>query len=488
MIMTIELDGIRKRFGQILANDGISLTVSQGSIHGILGENGAGKSTLMKILGGLLRADGGVIRSHGTRIIIDSPQTAMAHGIGMLFQEPMDFPALSVLENFMVGQPAALQREEHRKRFLSLADEAGFTLNPDDTMTALSVGERQQVEILRLMGLGVRLLILDEPTTGISLKQKSALFDALRRFAGTDRSVLLVSHKLEDVQALCDAVTVLRKGRVAGAMRRPFTTPELLRMMFASPPVPVETLRVNPGKPVVLLENASVAGGRTGLRDCSLEAFEGEIIGLAGLEGSGQSELLRAASGMTGLNRGRVVIDGNDLTGSSHRRFRREGVAFLPADRIQEGLIDGLTVLEHAALTCRDCGYVRPERRALPVAEEKIQKFQVDGRPGSLVGELSGGNQQRLMLSFLPPSPKLLLLENPTRGLDVESSAWIWRHLASFCRGGTCILFASSELDEIMTMASRILVFFEGKIILDAPAAATSAEDLGNAIAGLGPE
>ena len=484
--MDIELCHIHKHFGAVKANDGIDLRVSSGSIHGILGENGAGKSTLMKILGGLIHADSGTIRLDGSVATLHTPQAAMRHGIGMLFQEPLDFPALSVLDNFILGQSAVHPRLEQRRRFIELVSEVGFQLNPDAAMDTLSVGERQQVEILRLMGMGIRLLILDEPTTGISALQKNDLFEALRRFAAGNKTVLLVSHKLEDVETLCHGVTVLRQGRVAGSMPRPFSPRALLGMMFPNPPsgtgaAPPSRQR---GSAVLRLTDITVPGGRTGLKQCTVTACEGEILGLAGLEGSGQGEFLRAAAGLSRTAQGRVLIGDDDLTGAPHNRFQDNGVVYLPGNRVQEGLIEGLSVAEHAALIHRDSGFFRPGRRATARAAESIQAFQIAGTPGTPVEALSGGNQQRLMLSFLPASPRLLLLENPTRGLDVESGLWIWQHLQRLCSQGACIIFASAELDEIMMAASRILVFFDGRIIHDTPAGATSVQALGNAIAG----
>lgn len=484
--MDIELCDIHKRFGAVNANEGVDLKVSSGSIHGILGENGAGKSTLMKILGGLIRADGGTIRLDGRGVRIGSPQKAMRHGIGMLFQEPLDFPALTVLDNFILGQPETRPRRDQRRRLIKLANAAGFRLNPEAAMAALSVGERQQVEILRLMGTGIRLLILDEPTTGISTLQKNDLFEALRRFAAGQRTVLLVSHKMEDVETLCNGVTVLRQGRVAGSMQRPFATRAILEMMFPDPPsrAGAAPRPRQQGAAVLRLTDVSVSGGRTGLKHCTVTAFEEEIIGLAGLEGSGQVELLRVAAGLSRTAQGRVSVGDGDLTGAPHIRFQQQGVAYLPGNRVQEGLIEGLSVAEHAALIHRKSGFFRPGRRAAALAAESIQSFQIAGTPDTPVEALSGGNQQRLMLSFLPASPRLLLLENPTRGLDVESGVWIWRHLRRLCNQGTCIIFASAELDEIMMVASRILVFFDGRVIHDTPADATTVQALGNAIAG----
>jgi len=476
--MAIELSGISRHFGPVRANDGIDLKVRPGTIHGILGENGAGKSTLMKILAGFIRKSGGAILMDGREVSYANPAGATALGIGMLYQDPLDFPPMSVMDNFMAGQVTGmrLRKDTFRKRFSLLCESLGFSLNPDTPVARLTVGERQQLELLRLLSSGARVLILDEPTTGISGVQKEVLFTALRKLAHEDRSVILVSHKLEDVEALCDEITVLREGRVAGRMEKPFDTALLLAMMFGSEPAPAPRAGRTAGAEVLHLEGVSAPGGRTGLKDCTAGFRRGEIVGLAGLEGSGQDVLLRVASGLVRPVRGRVSVDGRDMTGRGYHAFRKAGVAFQPAARIEEGLIRGLTIAEHCA--------IRQWGSAEKSARERIERFQVAGRPHSPVESLSGGNQQRLLLSFLPLEPELLLLENPTRGLDIESVHWVWDHLSAFAAQGTAVVFSSPELDEILMVSDRVLVFFDGRLIKDERPEETDALELGRAIAG----
>ncbi|HOO37846.1 MAG TPA: ATP-binding cassette domain-containing protein [Deltaproteobacteria bacterium] len=484
--MALELRDIHKHFGNVRANDGISLAMAPGRIHGILGENGAGKSTLMKILSGYLHKTSGEILFDGKPLNYTTPAQASRFGIGMLYQDPLDFPVMSVLDNFMVGQSGILRNRKpvYRKRFEELSRSIHFSLDPDTPVTALTIGERQQLEILRLLSLGIRVLILDEPTTGISSEQKEVLFSALKKLADDGRNVILVSHKLEDVEALCDSVTVLREGRVSGEMDRPFNTFELLKMMFGEPPKLTARKKVNPGEEVLHLDGVSAPGGRTGLSDCSISVRAGEVIGLAGLEGSGQDVFLRVASGLIQPAKGSVALNGNRMTGKDYHTFKASGVTFQPASRLEEGLIQGLSVTEHCALKDkRRSPFVRWEH-AYRTAQHKIKKFQVVGSPENRVESLSGGNQQRLLLSFLPAKPKLLLLENPTRGLDMESVYWVWEHLDEYCHGGVSIVFSSSELDEILMAADRILVFFNGRIIEDVRKEETSSLELGRAIAG----
>ncbi len=484
--MSLELKDIHKRFGAVKANDGISISMAPGRIHGILGENGAGKSTLMKILSGYLHKTSGELLLDGKAMDYSTPAQAIRYGIGMLYQDPMDFPVLSVMENFMIGQPGIVQNKKSflKQRFVELSRSVHFSLNPDSRVEKLTVGERQQLEILRLLSLGVRVLILDEPTTGISGTQKQVLFGALKDLASLGCNIILVSHKLEDVETLCDTVTVLRGGKVAGEMDRPFDTTALLKMMFGSPPEETSRTANDPGEVVLSLAGVAAQGGRTGLSDCSVSVRAGEVVGLAGLEGSGQDVFLRVASGLIRPTAGSVELHGTPVQTGDYHAFRKSGVAFQPASRLEEGLIAGLDVTEHCALSDRRKGLFVRWKSAYMTAQKKIEKFQVAGTPVSRVESLSGGNQQRLLLSFLPERPKLLLLENPTRGLDLESVQWVWKHLDAYSRLGAGIVFSSSELDEILMAADRILVFFNGRIIKDVKKEETDSMDLGRAIAG----
>ena len=484
--MALELRDIHKHFLDVKANDGISLAMAPGRIHGILGENGAGKSTLMKILSGYLHKTSGDILLDGKTLNYSTPAQASHFGIGMLYQAPLDFTVMSVLDNFMVGQPGIMLNKKpfYRKRLEELSRSINFSLGPDTPVASLTIGERQQLEILRLLSLGIRVLILDEPTTGISSEQKDVLFSALKKLADEGRNVILVSHKLEDVESLCDSVTVLREGKVTGEMDRPFNTFKLLKMMFGTPPKLIPRKKVSPGKEVLHLDEVSAPGGRTGLSPCNISIRAGEVIGLAGLEGSGQDVFLRVASGLIKPIQGSVILNGSMMSGKDYHAFNAAGATFQPASRLEEGLIQRLSVTEHCALKDkRKSPFVRWED-AYRMAADKIEKFQVVGSPEYRVESLSGGNQQRLLLSFLPRRPKLLLLENPTRGLDMESVYWVWEHLDDYCQKGTSIVFSSAELDEILMAADRILVFFNGRIIEDVKKEETSSLELGRAIAG----
>ncbi len=490
--MNIELRHIHKHFGPVHANNDITLTFQAGRIVGILGENGAGKSTLMKILSGFQSLDSGEIWMDGQHVAYNGPEAAIAHGVGMLQQDPLDVAAFTVLENFTYGRRGglALRRKEARERLVQISSRFGFfDLDPDTPVAQLSIGQRQQLEIVRLLALGVRTLILDEPTTGISAEQKIILFDALRELAHQDGlSVLLVSHKLEDVIALCDEVAVLRAGRVVGTKAMPATTSELVSLMFGQelPPVQRDTggagLKPMP-TPAIELEKVQLRGRRTLIKDLSLCVKAGEIIGLAGLEGSGQEALLRACVGLAKPLAGHLRLCGEDVTGKSYRHFLQHGCAFGAAGRLEEGLVSGLTLTEHMALVT-EYQPVVDWRRARRLTEDQIKQYNVRGTPDSAIETLSGGNQQRMLMALMPQQPVLMVLEQPTRGLDVDSARWIWQQLLERRAAGTAIIFSSPELDEIVTYSDRILVFYAGHVTEIPDASRTTIDELGRLIGG----
>jgi general nucleoside transport system ATP-binding protein len=484
--MRVELAHIDKRFGSLRANDDVSLTIEAGSIHGLLGENGAGKSTLIRILSGFLRPDAGQIRLDGRPAELFHPARAIEAGIGVLHQEPLDFPPLSVLETFLVARPGPLflRRSAAEKELRSIAERFGFSVDPEEQVGRLTVGERQQLELLRLLSLGAKTLLLDEPTTGISIPQQQALFAALKRLRSEGRSIVLVSHKLADVEALCDRVTILRQGKVVGEATMPAKADHLVELMFG------KTLALLEKPPTVAdgeaLELSSVAFGdhRLSIAIDRLAIRRGEVIGLAGLEGSGQRLLLQLAAGLLAPRRGRVAVGTADLTGQPYQAFRRAGVGYLPGDRAREGLIGGLSIEEHVALRAASPGLFLRPREIRRAALSAIDTFRIRGEATSRVEQLSGGNQQRTQLSLLPPSLCLLLMEHPTRGLDIESARWVWEQLIARCRTGTAILFASSDLDEVMRYSDRVMVFSGGRVSSPIDASLLDLDRLGKMIGG----
>jgi general nucleoside transport system ATP-binding protein len=519
--MNIEVRNIHKRFGTVHANNGISVTFREGRIIGILGENGAGKSTLMKILCGFQSADEGQILIDDKAFDFTGPTAAINHGIGMLQQDPLDIGAFTVLENFIYGSSGSLVPDTKTAKNILNAyiERFGFQLDKDDLIDNLSIAQRQQLEIIRLLALGVKTLILDEPTTGISPEQKTILFDALRKLARDEGMiVLIVSHKLEDVIDLCDEVIVLRAGRLVGDMLMPdsesLTRPvtirtkkELVVLMFGSALAPQSRDSVKLGAPVFIADKLHLHDGRLDIRDFSLEIKAGEVIGFAGLDGSGQELVMRACAGLHPVRSGTISVNGNLITSSRKRqsyrgniiqslihplfatrdeaylRYMQAGVFFAAAGRIEEGLIAGLTLHEHMAMVMSDNRNIDWQSARLH-AEAQIKRYQVRGRVESYVEELSGGNQQRVLMGLLPEKASLLILQQPTRGLDVDSARHIWSHLLERRHAGTAILFDSAELDELVTYSDRIFAFHAGHFYEVPDVSKTNMDELGHLIGG----
>ena len=475
----IELVDIHKTFGSTQALAGVGLTVTAGTIHGLVGENGAGKSTLMKILTGFITCSSGDIFIDGRQVQFASPRDASRLGIGMLYQEPLDFPQLTVLDTFLTGA-ADFSPTVQGQRLAELSAAFGFAINPERRIEELTVGERQQLELLRLIRDGVRILILDEPTTGISAEQQEVLFAALRQLRQDGAVILLVSHKLEEIDNLCDRVTVLRSGQVAAVQQRPFVRESLLQAMFTNipshhtPPPPG-----NSGMPILEFSEVTVPVGRCGLHQASVTIHQGEVIGLAGVDGSGQTAFLQAAAGLQAPSSGRLLRFGKPA--GPQGGVLAPDTVFLPADRLSEGLFAEMTIHEHHLLAIADRQFLPPGSH-LAATQQAIASYAIRGTAESTAAELSGGNQQRLLLSLIPPGVRLVLMENPTRGLDYQSATWVWQQFHQ--RRPDAIVFASPDLEEIMDQASRVLVFFEGMIVLDTPSQKTNISQLSRAITG----
>lgn len=496
--MEIELRHIEKHFGPVHANRDISVTFHEGRIVGILGENGAGKSTLMKILSGFQPADRGEILINSQVIDYTGPTAAIANGIGMLQQDPLDVGAFTVLENFIYGggDGVTLQRKQAEAALRELTARFGFELDPHQPIDNLLIAERQQLEIVRLLALGVETLILDEPTTGISAEQKLILFQALRRLAHDEgMTILLVSHKLEDVIELCDEVMVLRAGLLIGDMDMPSADEnltsaviaevkqELVTMMFGEELEAQSRGEIDLGGPILEVEQLVVHDLRLDMQPISMTARAGEVIGLAGLGGSGQELFMRACARLQRVTGGGLRFDGSNSLNMSYRQLFHRGCIFGAAGRLEEGLIAGLTLTEHTALVADDnlrIDWKDMHKRTI----SRIDQYRVKGRAVDQIEQLSGGNQQRVLMGLLPDNPKLLILEQPTRGLDVDSARWIWTQLLQRCQQGTAIIFNSSDLEELVTYSDRIFVFYVGSVYEVPDANDTSIDELGFLIGG----
>ena len=496
--MQIELRNIHKRFGPVQANQDISVTFHEGRIVGILGENGAGKSTLMKILSGFQPADQGDILLDGQVIDYTGPTAAIANGIGMLQQDPLDVGAFTVLENFIYGgaEGIALGRAQAEATLDELSARFGFELDPHQLIDNLLIAQRQQLEIVRLLALGVQTLILDEPTTGISAEQKIILFDALRKLARDEGMIiLLVSHKLEDVIELCDEVLVLRAGVMVGDMDMPRadhnltgaviaeTKQHLVTMMFGEELEAQSRARYELGSPILEVDRLLVHDQRLDMQPISMSVCAGEVIGLAGLDGSGQELFMRACARLGRITGGNLRLNGDNIVGASYRQLFHRGCVFGAAGRLEEGLIAGLTLTEHTALVADEHMRIDWKSMAKRTAA-RIDQYRVKGRAANHIEQLSGGNQQRVLMGLLPDEPQLLILEQPTRGLDVDSARWIWTQLLQRCQSGTAIIFNSSDLEELVTYSDRVFVFYAGRVYPVPDVSQTSIDELGHLIGG----
>lgn len=496
--MDIELRNIHKRFGPVHANNDINVEFKHARIVGILGENGAGKSTLMKILSGFQPADQGEILINNNIINSTGPTAAIANGIGMLQQDPLDVGAFTVLENFIYGaaKGITLKRAQAISQLKDLTARFGFELDPYQPIDNLLIAQRQQLEIIRLLALGVETLILDEPTTGISADQKDILFNALRRLAHDEGLVvLLVSHKLEDVIDLCDEVIVLRAGSKVGEMDMPpsddnltsaliaQTKQKLVTMMFGEVLQAQHRPRFQFGAPVLTVNELIVHDQRLDMQPITMTANAGEVIGLAGLGGSGQELFMRACARLQRAISGKLEFDGASSLKSSYRTLFRRGCVFGAAGRLEEGLIAGLTLTEHTALVADDKLQIDWKSVEKQTAS-RIDRYRVKGQASDTIEQLSGGNQQRVLIGLLPDQPKLLILEQPTRGLDVDSARWIWTQLLERCQRGAAIIFNSSDLEELVTYSDRIFVFYAGQIHEVPDVSQTTIDELGHMIGG----
>jgi simple sugar transport system ATP-binding protein len=491
----LEMRGITKRYPGVVANDHIDLDVRPGEIHALLGENGAGKSTLMNILYGLARPDEGEILLDGKPANITGPSDAIARGISMVHQHFMLVPVLTVAENILLGKeamsnPVFLDRAEASRRIKELGSRFGFEIDPDEKVGRLSVGWQQRVEILRALYRDARILVLDEPTAVLTPQETTEIFAVLRRLAAEGHSIIFISHKLYEVLEVADRITVIRRGRVVG-QRLPAETDEddLAELMVGREvQLTVDRGTSNPGDPVLGVRDLHVRNdrGREVVSGVSFEVRAGEIFGLAGVAGNGQDELVEALTGLRRPSSGSIELAGRDVTFAEPRELHERGVSFVPADRHRFGLVLSYPLTDNLILTDYYStpyakGIVRDEEAIAARAEEAIAQFDIR-TPGATVSAstLSGGNQQKVVVAReLDRDLKLLILDQPTRGLDVGSIEFIHKHTISKRDAGTAVLLVSAELDEVLELSDRIGVMYRGKLvaIVDGPTA--SREEVG---------
>jgi simple sugar transport system ATP-binding protein len=416
-----------------------------------------------------------------------TPLDALNKGVGMLYQDPLDFPPFRVIDNYLMGKNRRVQLDYRAasRELLALTRRYGFEVELEAFIDTLSVGERQQLELVRLLAGGAEFLILDEPTTGISAEQKELLFASMRRMAGEEgKTLILVSHKLDEVQELCDEVYVLRRGVLAGQTAMPCPNEKLVKMMFGGVPRRKVRPALHAGEPVLELRDVRIDTYRIKVAHINLIVKAGEIFGLAGLEGSGQHLVQMAGAGLIAPSGGRVFLEGRDVTHVSYHQRRGIGVAYVSAGRLEEGLVAGLSLTEHVLLAEPQRRFMIDWEAAQRETGKRITAYEVIGAPATYAEELSGGNQQRLLLGLLNPGLKLLLLQDPTRGLDVRSTEYIWERMYERRADGTAIMFASADLDEIIERSDRISVFSGGVMSRVVHASETSVDELGHLIGG----
>jgi len=485
--MRIDLQDVHKYFGPVRANDGISLAFEGGKIYGLLGENGAGKSTLMKILSGYQPPDMGKIILDGQPVRFKSPAHALSHKVGMLYQDPLDFPPMRILDNYLLGRDAnvVLDHGKAMAELRALMERYDFSVDLQANIDSLSLGERQQLELVRLLAGGANVLILDEPTTGISATQKEILFESIRRLTHEEgKTLILVSHKLDEVRELCDYAFVLRRGKLVGGTELPCSTKTLVEMMFGQVPERSDRPEHKVADIVIELQNVSLETYRLDVKNVNLVVKAGEIYGLAGLEGSGQRLVIQACAGLIHPVEGKYFLAGQDVTRLSYHRMQSLAVSYVAAGRLEEGLVAGLTLTEHVVLSLPKHSFMVDWRAARKETQQRIERYQVMGTPELTADSLSGGNQQRMLFGLLNSPLKLLLLEHPTRGLDVRSAEWIWELLYQRRNDGTAIIFMSADLDEIIERSDRIVVFSGGVMSRVVDAQKTTVDELGHLIGG----
>jgi len=495
----VELRGITKRFPGVVANRDIELRVARGEVHAIVGENGAGKSTLMKTLYGEHRPDEGTISIDGREVSFRSPSDAIAAGIGMVHQHFMLADNFTVLENIVLGSEPTrggrLDRAEARRRILEISDRYALDLDPDELVEDLGVGDRQRVEIAKVLYRDAHILILDEPTAVLVPHEVDELFANLTELKREGLTVIFISHKLDEVRKVADSITVIRRGTTVGEADPKTTTVRLLAEMMVGSELPSPETRTSTVRttPVLQLQGVTVpaTGGRAAVDDVSLVVREGEVVGIAGVEGNGQAELVDAIMGLRPLTAGSVRLGDEDITAWSTRARREAGVGFIPEDRHRQGMLLEASLWENRILGHQ----TRPpaakgwfiDRKAARADTERVMKDYDVRAPGpdTLAVALSGGNQQKLIVGReMESRPRVLIAAHPTRGVDVGAQAAIWELLKDARAEGMAILLISADLDELIGLSDTLHVMLRGRLVATLDPATCTTEQLGGHMTG----
>ncbi|WP_077035204.1 ABC transporter ATP-binding protein [Pelomonas sp. KK5] len=493
--LRLEATGISKQYGSVKANSGVSLRVQPGEIHAVLGENGAGKSTLMKIIYGAVQPDEGELRWNGQPVVIKSPAQARALGISMVYQHFSLFDTLTAAENVWLGLEKTLSLAEVTAQIREVAASYGLEVDPERPVHTLSVGERQRVEIVRALLCKPQLLILDEPTSVLTPQAALKLFETLRVLAAQGCSILYISHKLDEIRALCSHCTVLRGGKLTGEVDpRTQTSAQLSALMIGAEPPALKHEKRTAGEVALELKRLSLAKGSpfgTTLVDVDLQVRAGEIVGVAGVSGNGQQELMAALSGEDPrATPGMVMLFGKDISRASARRRRKLGLGFVPEERLGRGAVPTLSLAQNTLLTRTETvtagGWIRVNR-VQKMAEELIERYKVKaGGPGAAARSLSGGNLQKFIVGReIDAKPKLLIISQPTWGVDVGAAAQIRGELLKLRDAGCAVLVVSEELDELFEISDRLVVMAKGRLSPPVAIAEATRTQIGEWMSGL---
>lgn len=476
----MELRGITKKFGSFTANDNIDVVVEDSQVHSLLGENGAGKSTLMNVLFGLYEATSGQVLIDDRPVSFNGPGDAMAAGIGMVHQHFMLVPVFTVAENVALGDEATkaagiLDLEATRRKIREISEQFGFHVDPDAIVEDLPVGVQQRVEIIKALVRDARILILDEPTAVLTPQETDELLSIIGQLRDNGTSVVFISHKLREVKAVSDVITVIRRGRVVGKAEPEASASELASLMVGREVnLALGKEDATPGEETFRVEHLNVVAptGQVLLDDISFGVRQGEILAVAGVQGNGQTELTQAIMGLMDQATGRVMLEGENLLGRSVKSIINSGVGFVPEDRSTDGLVSTFTVAENLVLNQYDrAPYARGLNMRPAVinrnAEDKVEEYDIRTQSGqSNAGTLSGGNQQKVVMARELSRPlKLFIASQPTRGVDVGSVEFLHRRILAERDGGTPVLIVSTELDEVAELADRIAVLYKGSLV-----------------------
>ncbi len=490
----VEMRDVTKRFGEVLANDSVSLAVAARSIHAIIGENGAGKSTAMNILYGFYTADEGEILLDGEKRSINSPRDAIRLGLGMVHQHFMLVEPLTVTENIVLGaEPVAglsLDYKRARSRVREISEQYGLRIDPDARVEHLSVGQQQRVEILKTLYRGARLLILDEPTAVLTPQEVDEIFAILRGLREQGKTIIIITHKLSEVLELSDNITVMRDGRVVGNLSTAGATASGLARMMVGREVllRVEKQEAQAGASVLEVRSLSLRGkaGNASLEELSFHVRAGEILGIAGVEGNGQTELIEIIAGLRAQTAGEILLEGRPIDRLNPHERKRRGIAHIPEDRHRRGLVLPFDLADNSILGVHQdapiSGALLLNRK---VIEERAKRLvrQYDVRPPNIAlaaRALSGGNQQKLIVAReFDINPKLILVAQPTRGVDIGATEFIHRKLVELRDEGAAVLLVSAELDEVLNLSDRVIVIFEGRIVGEVDPKSVTEEEIG---------